>query len=395
MSIKEDTLFVFRWIKERRLRSWLTVLGIVIGVAAIVGLITITQGLENAIQEQFETFGISNLRIIPADLRGPPTGELGFDADLVDIVEKVRSVEYVNPVLFNFVPITFQKKSTVVPVLGYDPELSDQGFVDLNLELEKGAFLKLGQKSTAVIGASTAKEHFATEIRIKQKIEIEGEDFSVIGILKPTGTNIDDNVFIPLDTARTLFGKEDFVNIMVVKIKPGIDLQVAAAQIRKELEKEIDEEDFEIFTPAQLIEQFGAILDIVGLVFVAIAAIALIVGGIGIANSMFTSVLERTRQIGVMKAIGAQNYRILRIFLIEAGLLGLFGGILGVIVGRLLALGVEIFAKTAGFGLISTELNYFVAGAALFFAVLVGVVSGIIPAWQASKQQPVEALRYE
>jgi len=395
MTFNDDLKYTLRGIKERKLRSWLTILGIVIGVAAIVGLITMAQGLQNAVSEQFESFGISNLRVVPGNLRGPPTGNLGFDISAVEIVERVKAVEYVNKVLLNFVPVEFNKKIKILPVIGYDPDLSDKGFIDLDLDLERGSFLKSGQRTTAVVGWNLAHGEFDKDIRLKQKIEILGRDFSVIGNLERTGTNVDDNIYVPFGTAEELFNITDFVNIMVVKIKDGIPLEEAAEDIEKELLKDLNEEEFEVFIPSQILEQFNQILNVIGAVLVAIAMISLVVGGVGIANSMFTSVLERTKQIGIMKAIGARNERILRIFLIEAGIMGLIGGAIGVIIGAALAFAVEVIAKAAGFGLISISLSPTLVIISLLFSITVGIISGVIPAWQASKLSPTEALRYE
>ena len=185
-----------------------------------------------------------------------------------------------------------------------------------------------------------------------------------------------------------------------MQIEPGEDINEVADRIERKLFKsrDVDEKtrDFIILTPEEILETFGMILNIITGFLVGVAAISLLVGGIGIANTMYTSVLERTKEIGVMKAIGAKNSDVLLIFIIESGLLGLVGGIIGVVFGFGIAQFIE-FVGTKQLGLailqVSTPLYLFVGS--LAFAFLTGAVSGALPAWQASKTNPVEALRYE
>ena len=164
--------------------------------------------------------------------------------------------------------------------------------------------------------------------------------------------------------------------------------------VEKELERKRGDTNFQVLTASQILEQIGQILGVMQIVLVGIAAISLLVGAIGIMNSMYTSVLERTKDIGIMKAIGARNADILQIFLIESGMIGLVGGLLGTALGTGMALAVEPFAKNAGFPLIITlEMGVLLFG--LLFAFVIGMISGILPAYQASKLKPVDALRYE
>jgi len=157
----------------------------------------------------------------------------------------------------------------------------------------------------------------------------------------------------------------------------------------------MDEKEFSVYTPKQLLDQLSSILGAIKIILSGIAAISLVVGGIGIMNSMFTSVLERTRQIGIMKAIGATKKDILSLFLIESGLIGLGGGLIGVILGITTAKIVEVVAFNLGFSLLVIKLDFLLIGLVLFFAFFIGMISGAIPAYQAASLKPVDALRYE
>ncbi|MBS3108482.1 ABC transporter permease [Candidatus Woesearchaeota archaeon] len=382
-------------LKERKVRNWLTILGIIIGIAAIVTLVFVGNGLENAIREQFSKLGISNIRVAPGNLRGPPTGTLGFNNSIVDLVEDVKAVEYVNPALLNFATVEYNNKEEVLMTIGYDTKLSDKGFLDVDLKLEEGRFFRSGEKNGIIIGWKIAHDNFKKEILARSNININNIQFKVIGIFEKTGTDVDDRIYMPLEDARELFNKRDIVNVFVVKVKDGIDVEEAAEDIKRELQKHYEEEQFTVFTPKQLLSQLKSILGIVTFLLSGIAAISLVVGGIGIMNSMFTSVLERTRDIGVMKSIGATNKQILVMFLVESGLIGLIGGILGVVLGISIAEIVEIIAANFGFSLLAITLNFKIIVFMLLFSFGIGMISGVVPAYQAAKLKPVDALRYE
>ena len=382
-------------LKERQLRSWLTIIGIVIGIAAVVTLIFIGNGLENAIQAQFSKMGISNVRLAPGNLRGPATGSLGFNNSIINQVEKVKSVEYVNPVLLNFANVEYANEEGYFMTVGYDTKLSDKGFLDADLKLVEGRFFNPDEKGGAIIGYKMAKDFFKKDILSKNTININGIQFKVIGIFDSTGTDIDNRVYLPLDTARELFDKPNTVNVMTVKIKDGIDTEKAAEDIRVMLRKSYEEEEFVVYTPEQLLSQLKNILGAIKILLSGIAAISLVVGGIGIMNSMFTSVLERRREIGIMKAVGAKNKDVLLLFLIESGMIGLIGGLIGIGLGISVAKSVELIAAQLGFGLLSVGLDYGIMIFMLLFSFSVGMISGVIPAYQAAKLKVVDALRYE
>lgn len=382
-------------LRERKLRSWLTVLGIIIGIAAIVTLIFLGEGLENAITFQFEKMGISSIRITPGNLRGPPTGEIGFSDDIVDKVESVKEVEYVDAVLLNFATIKYSNEELFFYTVGYDTRLSDKGFLDTDLDVDEGRLFRLGDKGVAIIGYKIANDKFKKKINIKNNIEIEGRKVKVIGIFENTGTELDNRIYLPLETSREIFDSYGVVNALVVKIREGLDIEKAADSIRRRLERTMDENEFTVYTPQQLLDQMSAILDAIKIILSGVAAISIIVGAVGIMNSMFTSVLQRTRQIGVMKAVGATRKDILSLFLFESGLIGLGGGLIGVIIGISLAKLVEVIASNLGYALLVIRLDFVIIISVLLFAFVVGMISGFIPAYQASKLVPVDALRYE
>jgi putative ABC transport system permease protein len=216
---------------------------------------------------------------------------------------------------------------------------------------------------------------------------------------------IDGAIVIPKETAQELFNATDSQGFgeesqIIVRTEAGEDPVIVAEAIKKELRRYRDvkegEEDFTVQTAQQLLDSFGVVLDALTAIVIGIAAISLFVGGVGIMNTMYTAVLQRTNEIGVMKAIGAKNSDILTIFVIESGMLGLMGGIIGLFIG----MGLSSLIAFIGRNFLNTQLLYayfpwYLLVGALSFAFVVGALSGILPAIQASKQNPVEALRYE
>ncbi len=392
---KDYATFAWTSIRHRGLRSWLTIIGIVIGVAAIVSLITVGQGMQNAIGEQFEKLGIRNIRIVPASLQGPPSSSFTLPNSMIGKVEAIGVVEYVDKVMMESGIIEFNKEEKSVNVLGYDVALADRGFADLDVKAEEGRLFLPGDKGVILIGQGVAKDTFGKDVSAKNSIVLDGKKFRVIGIIEETGTEFDSSVYIPLDDARDLFGRHDDINGMAVHVKEGIGIEEAQQVIEAELLKSFDDEDFDILTPEQILGQINRILGAVQAVFAGIAAISLLVGAVGIMNSMFTSVLERTRDIGVMKAVGARNRDIAAIFLAEAGIMGTVGGAAGITIGTALAFGTGFVADAMGFPLLSISVDYVTIIAALIFSFVIGAVAGVIPALQAARLKPVDALRYE
>ena len=392
MMISDYFRLAINSILHRKLRSWLTIIGIVIGVAAIIALISLSLGLKSTIEEQFEAFGADKILISPKGFRGPGTLAEGLTEKDVEVLERIDEIEVVSPGMALPGEVKFHEETEFPFIFG---SRNSKEILEGGTNLEEGRYLEENDKFSVLIGSSVAEDLFDEEIRLRNKIQINGQDFKVVGILEPVGNSQDDNtIYITLDDFREIFNKEDEVGFISAKVKQGVDIPTLQKKIERELEKARDDENFQVVTPTQILEQINQILGVIQAVLVGIAAISLLVGGIGIMNSMYTTVLERTRDIGIMKAIGAKKSDILKIFLIESGLMGLVGGAFGVILGTLISLGVAKYSTQAGFKLL-VEINLPLMLFGLLFAFVVGMISGIWPAYQASKLKPVDALRYE
>ncbi len=380
-------------ILHRKLRSWLTIIGIIIGVAAIIALISLSLGLRSTIEEQFEAFGADRILVAAQGFQGPGTASEGLTDKDVDILEKLGIFLKVSSGSARPGEVEFHKETKFPVVFGVR---NGKNLLESGTDLKEGRYLEDNDGFSALIGSNVAEELFTDEIKIRNKITIADEDFRIIGILEPIGNQQDDNtIYIPLEQYRIIFNQNNQeVGFISAQVKPGSDILSLQKRVERALERARGDKNFQVVTPTQILEQINQVLGVIQFVLVGIAAISLIVGAVGITNSMYTAVLERTKDIGIMKSIGATNSDILLIFLIESGLMGFVGGFFGVILGSLISLAIGEYSTQAGFKLIVT-LNVSLMLFGLLFAFLIGMGSGILPARSASRLRPVEALRYE
>ncbi len=343
--IKDYFVIGFNNLRRRRLRSWLTMIGIFIGIAAVVSLISLGNGLEKAVTEQFATLSTDKLTIQNSGTGMGPPGSTVVDKltehDL-ELIEDVAGVEMVIPRLLRMVKLEYNDaaKFTFATTILEEDEKANLAYGAMNLKTEKGRLIYSGDSGKVVLGDDLVdKEVFGKEIKVGKTILIQGEEFEVAGILKRSGNfQVNGIVLLMEDDLKNLLDIDDEYDLIVAQVSEPKEIVEIAERIKKELRKDRgigtnDDDDFSVETPLEAVGVVTDVINSVKLVVVGIAIIALIVGGIGIANTMYTSVLERKKEIGTMKAIGARNENILFIFVMESGILGLIGGLLGVIVG--------------------------------------------------------------
>jgi putative ABC transport system permease protein len=403
--LKDLFLLAVNNIRRRKLRSWLTMIGIFIGIAAVVSLVSLGQGLQTAVTGQFSTLSTDKLTIQNSETGfGPPgsTVVTKLNDHDVKVVENVRGVEEVVPRLVRVVKVEYNDFVSFNFIADIPEESSKMRIVydAINLEAGEGRLLKRGDRGKVIIGPNIAEgNNFDKEISVGKRINIQGEDFEVVGILKRGSSfQINDMILLLNDDMEELLNINDEIDILIAQIAESEESEVIAERIKESLRDDRDlkegEEDFSVQTPLQSISAVNQTLSVINAIVVGIALISLIVGGIGIANTMYTSVLERKKEIGTMKAIGARNKDILGIFLIESGLLGFIGGLIGVLIGAGLALGMSALVNSLlNTQLITVNLSPELMISVLIFSGLLGIIFGGIPSWQASKLKPVDALR--
>jgi len=400
--IKEFLKFAIVSIRHRKLRSWLTIIGIVIGVAAVVSLISIGQGMQSAISEQFERLGTDKLIVMPGGGFMESMTSTGLTKDDLDVIKRTSGVDLAAEMLYQSIKIKYSSETKTGLVIGLPTDDTAKIIEDMQgFEPEKGRILSKNAMYEANVGYVVwSNDFFKKPVNLRNKLEIGGKDFQVVGLMKKIGNRMDDSqIYIPIETAREVFNESTGISAIYLQVKSGYNVSTVAENIKRELRKSRDEkkgeETFQVQTTEQLMASFNTIFGIIQAILVGIASIALLVGGVGIMNTMYTSVIERTRQIGVMKATGAKNSHVLLIFLIESGLLGLIGGIIGVIMGLGMAKGAEYYAQFAGYSMVKAAITPTLIAGGLLFSFGLGAIAGILPARQASKLKPADALRYE
>lgn len=410
-----------RSIIHRRMRSWLTVIGVFIGITAVVALISIGLGFDKTIKEQVSSiFGVDTFMILHEDAFGPQRHGPGDSEDYAIDLEYLKAIDGVKIAaairertgfVQGPVAATGISQQGFLQIMGLSTELMTE-FVSFLGELEVqpgGRLFEIGDTTVTVLGAEIAQRLGAG---LGDTIFIAGDDnaelnLTVVGIMTlgeeeeesesgftmgasgPDG----DTIYVPYDTMESLFGQADDVSLTLVRIKSGYDVDEVADDAEEALQERGS--DVSAITYTDISETIGAMTATISAFLAGIAGISLLVGGVGVMNTMFTSVLERTKEIGVMKAVGAKNGHIWTIFLIESGLMGLVGGLVGTVLG----LGISTVASTFIGRFFDLEMVVVTSPtlilATLFGSFALGAFAGLWPAWRASKLQVVDALRYE
>ncbi len=392
MSLLELLRLALSRLRTSRLRAALTMLGVIIGVASVVALVGVGQGTTSNITTRLAGLGTNLLTVSPS---GQATTLTLEDADAIAALPSVAGVA---PEVSTNGNVAAGPQSTTTTVVGTTADYLQVRAYDL----WQGSFLTdptvdRGLR-VAVLGATTATDLALTSSDLGSTIAINGLPFQVIGILQAKGgsgfQNPDDQVMVPVGAVQKYFVGGDTVRTIGVSVATADQMDAASAAITSLLTERhdlspTDTADFQVFNQTQLLAAASSISDTLTLLLGGIASISLIVGGIGIMNIMLVSVRERTREIGIRKAVGARGRDILAQFLVEALTLSLLGGLIGIVVGLAVS---ALIGQLAGWGF---TFNPATVAIAVLFSLVVGVVFGVWPARQAARLDPITALRYE
>lgn len=395
------SLFVLalRSMRVRMLRSMLTVLGIIIGIIFIVALLSLGDGLKNAVVSQMGGMGSDLIFVFAGEEGTSPASAALYGIKItksdLNIIKQTDGIKTAHPLATESFTMEFGEEKEILTVRGISKagtELfkSSQGF-----ELETGRWFD-DRKYDLVIGSRLAKKMFDKEISTGDRVLLNGKKFTVIGILKEMGEQADDSAaYTSYDTVSEVTGEEKMF-IIISQVYPGANANDVAEKIKKKMkDAHGGVEDFSVYTNEKALEMVNSVLSIVQFFITGIAAVALVVGAVGIMNTVYMTVYERTKEIGIMKAIGAKKLDIISMFVIESGLIGLIGGIIGMIIGFGLAKIVEIIAAQSGYGMLKASMSIEFIFSILAFSFIVGILAGLLPAKTAAEMEPVEALRYE
>ncbi|MFH1592511.1 MAG: ABC transporter permease [Candidatus Woesearchaeota archaeon] len=419
----------FNILYNSKIRSWLSIIGIVIGVASVIAIMALGEGMQQSLEERLGSLGADMVTVsagfsrasgAQSGFRRGGFGGNGNDAPGLDVknitnkevqaLKLVSNIDYIQGVVSERGEVGYLEEKIQASVKGVDTRVWKN--IETT-ELEAGRYLSQGDKNVVVIGNSIAKDKFKQAIPLNRQITIEGKPFRVVGILEESGgmgSSSDSMIYMPIETARIVLedvGDKEFDSIEIkIKNVDLIDETIEQIEARLMLVRAVSErtKDFSVSSIKAMQETISETLSTMSLFLSAIAAVSLLVGAVGIANTMFTTVLEKTKDIGIMKAIGAKDRTILAIFLLNSGMIGLTGGIVGGVFGilgsgLLSSLfdggigggGMSMGRMAFGGGIVTPQIVILVLG----LSVLIGILSGIIPAYRASKMNPVDALRYE
>ncbi|MDO8424870.1 MAG: ABC transporter permease [bacterium] len=389
-------------LRTRPLRSWLTILGIVIGVFLIMSLLSLSQGLKNTVLKQLKSIGTDVIMVMPGNVNDFITtmmGRVELTEDDLEAIKKSKGVEAVVPTVYKGEVVKYQGKSKTVILFGMDLRNSLNVYKEnMGMEVAEGRWPGAGKREI-LVGSLVSSDIFPG-LKIGTQAMIQGKQFEVVGILKSLASKQDDSMIaIDLDIFRSITGERKGAIQAVAKIAPGFSADQVAQNIKDNLtetrkrQRGQEEATFSVLTNDAMSGIVGNVMGIIQAVVFAFASIAIIVGGIGIMNTMYTSVRERTREIGILKAVGATSSTIVLIFLMESGIIGLIGGVGGMVSGLGLAKLIEVVGQVHPVFYIQASITPGIVLFGLLFSFGVGCLSGFFPAQSAAKLKPVEALR--
>ncbi len=388
--------------RRNKLRTFLTSLGIFIGISSVVLLIAMGLGLKRYIQQQFESMGSNTVFIMPGDMSGGDMSGMGgsmvggirFDDKDVASLKKIKNSEYTVPFFIKFSKIQGQIDSKSVEIAASTADM----FPVMNIEADIGRLFEKSDADkgakVAVLGSKTAEQLFGTaDDALGKIIKIETQAFRVVGVAVSKGgggglgtPSVDEHVYIPVKAASS-FNPDKTYYAIYIKADSEDSMAQIKTDAKKILLKRYKTDEFSVIEPTEILNTINSIFNILNTILVAIAAISLVVGGVGIMNIMYVSVVERIREIGIRRAIGARRSDILYQFLAESVLLSIFGGFLGLVVSYVIVLAMQ--------SLFPAYIDTTTVIVALGVSSLVGVVFGVMPAKRAAELSPMEAIRYE
>jgi len=395
MKLIESFRIAIKALNANKVRSALTMLGVIIGVAAVILLVSIGTGVQSQVTGQISGLGSNLLFAFPGSFEGGGGGGPGggitkqFNTDDVEYVQRRIGAQ-----------------GTVIPTLQAPAQLrvgnrtksTTLGGTDQNGDasagsLQSGRWLTRGEvvgaSRVAVIGSDVRDEFYPGQEPIGRELDINGQPFKIIGMLTKKGGSLggsqDNLVYVPVTTAQTMLSTRD-ISAMLIEVADVDTIETVKAQVERALKPRFGDQ-FTVFTQEQTLGILSTLLGTLTAMLAGLASISLLVGGIGIMNIMLVSVSERTREIGIRKAVGARTYDILSQFVIEAVMLSVFGGLVGILLGAGGALALQPW--------VPAEVTPWAVVLAFVFSAVVGVFFGVYPAYRASRLDPIEALRYE
>ena len=403
MINKELIKYSLNHIFHRKARSLLTIFSILVGIATIFIFVSFGQGLFDYVNELKSSSGADKLMVMPKGIGAPGLDTTFFlTEEDITAVKKATGVYQATGLYSKPAEIVKGKVKKYVFLISYNPDDSKLIKEIFSVKLEEGRDLRNGDTSKAILGYNyrLKDKTFPNALTLNDNLEVQGEKVRVIGFFQEIGNPQDDsNIYITNDYFEKLYPNSSKKYNQILARVDSSNIQNVIINIESDLRKSRNlkegKEDFFVASFEELLEQFTQALDYIVYFVIFIALISVIVSAVNTANTTITSVIERIKEIGIMKAIGAQNNEIFMIFVFESGFLGLIAGVFGILLGLIVTSVAKVFLEVQGWGFLSPHYSWQLFLGCILFATLTGAISGIIPAWRASKIRPVRALRYE
>lgn len=407
MKLTDAFAYAVQNMKTASLRSWLTIIGVIIGVIALVCIMAVSEGVQKEIKSMLSGFGPTMMFIVPVNVEGtgassfttlagaPSTSAKLTERDALSVAG-IPGIKEVSRMLMGRASLAFKNTSITAPVYAADANMFDM-FKD-DMKLESGRYFRDGERGVAVVGNDVKTKMFGKKgVEVGSVVVINNKNFRVVGILEKFEGSFresdDAMILIPYDDGKDLFSRQlakNEVTFIYLEAYEGYSVDELKERIEEKIASNhkvsLDDKDFSVITPDFIESVVGGIFLLLSTFLIVITLIASVVAGIGVANTMFMAVLERTREIGVLKAMGATEKDILLIFIIESVLIGLIGGLIGLALSYIILQVAEVFG-------VPVWLSPNVILSAVVFSMLVGAIAGAVPARQAAALDPVEALR--
>jgi len=400
MVSQENIKYSLRNLSNRKARSFLTILSIFVGIATIFIFISFGWGLYDYVEELSTGGSADKFFVQGRGMGAPGLSDLTFSEEELDAVEKVRGVLEVVGYNFKVVEVNKNNVNRFVFVSGSDPK-KDLFLESFGIGVEKGRYIENGETDKVALGYNfmVNDKIFPKGYDVGDKIEINGMNFRIVGFLESIGNPQDDsNIYLTEEGFEKLYPDAEGYSLFVGRASIN-NMDDVVERVEKDLRKEKGEEEgeetFFVQSFQDQIEAFGVVLNMVIGFIILVALISVVVSAINTANTMITSVLERVKEIGVIKSIGAKNSEIFNIFLFESAFLGFVAGVIGVFIGWFFSYTAGNLLQNLGWGFLAPHYSWFLFVGCVAFATIVGAVSGVAPAYSASKLKPTEALRYE
>ncbi len=405
MNIRNTLKVAFRSLYRNALRTFLTMLGMIIGVSCVIAMMAVGQGARDSVQKQISSLGTNVIMIFSqASRRGGVAMEAGtgkpFTEEDVKALQGLAEVRYVSPNVRTMEQVVAAQQNVRTGILGAYPEY----FYIRDFQVDKGVYFTAADNRAAakvcVIGKTVSDNLFGEGVNpVGQMLRIRNFPFKVVGLLSPKGQNAmgqdqDDVIIAPFNTVQRKLQDSRYIRMIIISAKSSEGIPLTAEKLRALLRErhklpDTEEDDFTVRTQTEIADTYSAITKTLSILLASIASISLLVGGIGIMNIMLVSVTERTREIGIRMAVGARGKDVLLQFLVEALMLSFSGGVIGILLGVGAS---KMLSKSFGWAVAVTPQSIFLS---FFFAAAIGVFFGWYPAKKAANMNPIEALRYE